>query len=334
MRVGVRCLATLSAIAVSTAIVFVLAGGSPAAAAQPPARSAASPQQRVRVHFQTYLHAHRRAIGIPRSPVRIRGTVTPYVAGQTVAVRIFRGTHRVLARNRPVAAAVAMGRFGLSFKPKHRGVFRVRVAAAATTAPPATPARARARLLVVRSSAGLGARGTQVRALQSRLAQLGYLTPVNGFFGASTARAVLAFNKVAGFSRTDYAGRAVFRRLARGGGGFKVRHPEAGKHAEFDWSRQVLVLARGAMPKIIVHASSGKPSTPTVFGKFHFYGRQPGTNSHGMYYSTYFVGGYAVHGYAEVPVFAASHGCIRIPIASAISVYRWLTIGTRMYVYR
>ncbi len=107
----------------------------------------------------------------------------------------------------------------------------------------ASPAK---RLYVVRSSAGPGARGTNVRALQRRLADLGYLTPVNGSYSGSTGRAVLAFRKVNGMARSTYAGRAVFGKLARGGGGFKVRYPKLGKHAEFDWSRQVLVLARGS----------------------------------------------------------------------------------------
>jgi hypothetical protein len=190
------------------------------------------------------------------------------------------------------------------------------------------------RLYVVSPRAGEGASGTAVRALQSRLAELGYLINVSGHYDSTTGRAVLAFRKVNGYARTTDASSAVFKKLARGGGGFRVRYPNAGRHGEFDWSRQVLVLARGAKPVKIVPASSGKPSTPTVFGKFHFYSKTPGFNSHGMYYSNYFVGGYAIHGYAEVPDYAASHGCIRIPIPSAISVYRWVRIGDAMYVYR
>jgi peptidoglycan hydrolase-like protein with peptidoglycan-binding domain len=186
---------------------------------------------------------------------------------------------------------------------------------------------------VVKASAHGGSRGLAVRALQNRLAELGYLTPVNGFFNSSTSRAVLAFRKVNGMARTTSANGAVFRKLARGGGGFHVRYPSAGKHVEFDWSRQVLVLARGATPQKILHASSGKPTTPTVFGKFHFYSKTPGFNSHGMYFSNYFIGGYAIHGYAGVPNYPASHGCIRIPIPSAIAVYKWISLGDTIYVY-
>ena len=173
-----------------------------------------------------------------------------------------------------------------------------------------------------------------MRALQRRLKDLGYVTPINGHYGGSTARAVLAFRKVNGFSRTTSAGRTVFRRLARGGGGFKARYPKAGKHVEFDWSRQVVALLRGSRPQIVLHTSSGAPSTPTVFGKYRFYRKHPGYNAKGMYYSVYFVGGYAIHGFSPVPTFPASHGCLRIPIASAKRVYGWVSLGDPIYTYR
>ena len=60
----------------------------------------------------------------------------------------------------------------------------------------------------------------------------------------------------------------------------------------------------------------------------------PRFNAKGMYYSNFFIGGYAIHGYASVPNYAASHGCIRIPIPSAIAVNRWIDLGDPIYVYR
>ena len=41
--------------------------------------------------------------------------------------------------------------------------------------------------------------------------------------------------------------------------------------------------------------------------------RTPGTNAKGMVDSNYFIRGYAIHGYADVPVYNASHGCLRDP---------------------
>jgi hypothetical protein len=291
---------------------------------------ALTPAARTSVSIQSYLHAGRRAVGIPNSPVRVRGIVAPFTAGAGgVELSVFRGARRVLHETRRVSVSSdGRGKFTLWIKPSRRGVYRV------TVRQPGAATADTKRLYVVRASAHSGSRGLGVRALQRRLKDLGYLTPVNGHYGGSTARAVLAFRKVNGFGRTTSAGRAVFRRLARGGGGFKARYPKAGKHVEFDWSRQVVALLRGSRPQIVLHTSSGASSTPTVFGKYRFYRKHPGYNAKGMYYSIYFVGGYAIHGYDPVPTFPASHGCLRIPIPSAKRVYGWVSLGDPIYTYR
>jgi lipoprotein-anchoring transpeptidase ErfK/SrfK len=61
--------------------------------------------------------------------------------------------------------------------------------------------------------------------------------------------------------------------------------------------------------------------------------RQPGYNSHAMYYSVYFQGGYATHGYNPVPTYNASHGCVRNPIPFSRFIYGWVRIGMPIYVY-
>ena len=79
----------------------------------------------------------------------------------------------------------------------------------------------------------------------------------------------------------------------------------------------------------------GSPSaTPTGFGKFRVWLKQAGYNQKQMYYSVYFNGGEAIHGFASVPNQPASHGCLRIPIANAIRVYNWLDFGDVIYSYR
>ena len=103
---------------------------------------------------------------------------------------------------------------------------------------------------------------------------------------------------------------------------------------EFDWSRQVLVLADKGRPYRIYHTSSGTPVTPTVFGSYRFYLQTPGTNSHGMVHSSYFIRGYAIHGYASVPNYPASHGCLRVPIPNAASIFGWIDVGDPIFLYR
>jgi lipoprotein-anchoring transpeptidase ErfK/SrfK len=52
-----------------------------------------------------------------------------------------------------------------------------------------------------------------------------------------------------------------------------------------------------------------------------------------MVYSNYFIRGFAIHGYAEVPPYAASHGCLRVPVPDAIPIYNWIQYGTPVDVY-
>jgi lipoprotein-anchoring transpeptidase ErfK/SrfK len=182
--------------------------------------------------------------------------------------------------------------------------------------------------------AGPGARGPAVRLLQRGLAAKGYVVGRRGLFDDRTARAVLAFRKVTGMARSTAADSGLFKALLAGKGTFKVRHPEHGKHVEADLSRQVLALIQGSRVERIYPMSSGKPSTPTVQGSFRVYSKLPGFNAKGMYYSNFFIRGYAIHGYAVVPVFAASHGCLRVPNPDAISIFRWIKIGDVVDVYR
>ncbi len=179
----------------------------------------------------------------------------------------------------------------------------------------------------------VGAHGPGVRLLQDELARLRYAVPVSGRFDHATGRAVLAFRKVVGLERVESASAGVFQRLQRGAGHFHVRYPHDGKHVEADLSKQVLAEIEHGKVRRIYTISSGKPSTPTVLGRFHVYSKTPGTNSEGMVDSNYFIRGYAIHGYAEVPPYAASHGCLRIPIPDAPAVFAWVQVGYPVDVY-
>jgi lipoprotein-anchoring transpeptidase ErfK/SrfK len=145
---------------------------------------------------------------------------------------------------------------------------------------------------------------------------------------------VIAFRKVVGLPRVPTADESVFRALAAGKGAFTVRHRNHGRHAEADISRQVLALiGPGGKVERIYHTSTGAAGTPTIIGSFRVYRKDPGTNAKGMVASSYFIRGYAIHGYASVPVFNASHGCLRVPIPDAYSIYAWLTMGTIVDTY-
>jgi L,D-transpeptidase catalytic domain/Putative peptidoglycan binding domain len=255
------------------------------------------------------------------------------VAGQWVTLRVVRKGKVVTRRKAPVRQGRrGSGRFTVRFQTGRRGLLRLVVKHAATPQQAAFRARDK-RIAVVLWSAGAGARGTTVLLMQRALQRLGFAVPVTGHFDSGTARALTAFRKTNSMGTSGFASPAVFDKLFRGQGAFKLRYPRAGRHVEFDWSRQVLVLADRGRAWRTYHASSGKPSTPTVFGTFRFYRKQLGTNSHGMVDSNYFIGGYAVHGYASVPAYPASHGCIRVAIPNARDIYDHISLGETILVY-
>ena len=178
-----------------------------------------------------------------------------------------------------------------------------------------------------------GDRGPLVRLLQRGLAKLRYAVPRNGSFDAATGRAVMAYRKVNRMARGYEADGRVTGRVLAGRGGFKPRHPGAGRHVEADISRQVLALIDRGKVVATYHTSTGAPATPTIIGSFRVYRKDVGANSLGMVHSSYFIRGYAIHGYVDVPAFNASHGCLRVPIPDAARIYAFATMGTRVIVY-
>lgn len=262
--------------------------------------------------------------------VRISGRVKPFVARQTVVLEVFRRGKVVSRQRTPVRRG---GKVSFRFRTKRRGVLRLVVRHAATAQQAAFRSRSvRVKSVVLR--AGQGSRGAKVVLLQRGLKDLGFAVPVSGSYDDGTSRAVLAFRKTNGLSRNGFASARVYSLVLRGRGAFKLRFPKAGKHVEFDWSRQVLVLADRGRPRRVYHSSSGTSSTPTVFGSFRFYRKDFGTNAKGMVHSNYFIGGYAIHGYHTVPNYPASHGCLRVPIPNALDIFRSVKMGERLFVYR
>jgi lipoprotein-anchoring transpeptidase ErfK/SrfK len=172
-----------------------------------------------------------------------------------------------------------------------------------------------------------------VEAFKSHLAKMGYVSGGGKCFTARLAREVLAYRKVNDMDRTKKAGPGIVKAAFEDKGGYHVRYPDAGEHAEVPLAKQVLVLVRSGKAYAIYPVSTGKPSTPTITGHYYFYRQEPGVNSEGMVDSFYWHNGYAVHGYAEVPNYAASHGCVRTFIADQPRIYESFHFGESIFVF-
>ena len=139
---------------------------------------------------------------------------------------------------------------------------------------------------------------------------------------------MLAFRKVNGMARKENATGGIFKKLAKGKGGFNLKHPGAGKHVEADLSRQVMVLAKGGEVDEIYHDLLGRsgdsddprqlPLLPqgrglqqprdVLLGLLHPRLRDPRLP-------------------LACPTYPASHGCLRNPIPDSVHIYNWIDIG-------
>jgi L,D-transpeptidase catalytic domain len=271
--------------------------------------------------------------------VVVRGVVTPYVGGQRVKVSFYRDGRKVRVKNVSVSAGRSSiggngaGQFHVNYSSGFPGLVQVRAAHYATAQQSAFSGRSPG-VQYVTPGIGPGGRGPSVRLLQSELDVLHYAVPLTGVFDEGTGRALIALRKLTGLARVPYAGTQVWDRLQHGAGAFHVRYARDGRHVEADLTKQVLAeVEPGGLVRTIYTMSSGKPSTPTVIGHFQVYSKTPGVNSEGMVDSNYFIRGYAIHGYPEVPTYAASHGCLRVPIPDAPAIYSWVQVGTPVDVY-
>jgi hypothetical protein len=308
----------------------MLASPASASAAQSGKGAAAHPVPDATVTVKVgHLHGGRAPI---YDTVPVRGTVSPYVPGQRVEVTFYLDGHRLLSRKVPVTKGGGAGVFESSVIVRENGKYAVSARHAANSKLGAdTTVRKSWRV----SFPGLhpGECGRVVKGFKKAMAKMGYASGGGSCFNGRLGREVLAYRKVNGMDRSEKAGPGVLKKVFGGRGGYHVRYPRAGEHAEVSIDKQVLVLAKGDRPFAIYPVSTGKSSTPTITGHYEFYRREPGYNSHGMYYSFYWHGGYAVHGYAEVPDYAASHGCVRTFIADQPRIYEQLHYGESIFVF-
>jgi hypothetical protein len=266
----------------------------------------------------------------------VTGTVLTYVPEQTVDVAAYRNGALVATDTVAVDAAASGtgGVFTAAFRIVGVGQLTVQATHALTPAQELLVSDP-IYLSLVHSNLKPGQRGLAVKVLQAELRHEHYVVGKPGVLDARTQRAVLAFRKVSNMARTMAADSAVFKALAAGRGKFKVRYPHEPRHVEGDMTHQVLALV-GAHGKVerLYPMSSGKPSTPTQPGNFHVWLRRPGTLPDGMVDSSFFNGGDAVHGYNPDPPYPASHGCLRVPVPDALSIYNWIGgLGMPVNVY-
>jgi len=259
--------------------------------------------------------------------VRVRGTVQPAVPGKRVEVMLLRSGHAVEIVRAEIGAA---GGFEAAIRIMTPGTYRARATFAdaahlpdsAVTAADGTPL----------PSLHAGSRGTFVQLLEGRLAELHYrIEGIDRRYDFRTGDAVLAFRKVQGMERLFSVSTAVWRALADP----RIPQPRVdirAFHIEIDQTRQVLYTVEDRAVTNVIHISTGAGGA-THDGSFRVYRKLAGFSPNHLYYPSYFDGLRAIHGWTEVPTYAASHGCVRVPYWHAQWIFGLAAVGTRITIY-
>jgi L,D-transpeptidase-like protein len=260
--------------------------------------------------------------------VRVRGTVQPPRPGRRVEVALVVGGRVVETQRVEMGSG---GGFTATLRAMHVGTYRARASFSSPdlvrdsdVSEPRTPP-----LPSLRS----GSSGPFVELLERRLVELHYRLAgaTDGEFDFRTADGVVAFHKVQRMARVFSVSAATWRALADPLVA-RARYDWRGFHFEVDQTRQVLLTVEDGEVTNILHVSTGAGGA-TRDGSFRVFRKIAGFSGHRLYYPSYFDGLRALHGWTEVPTYAASHGCVRIPYWNAIWVYELARYGTRVAIY-
>ncbi|HZA60738.1 MAG TPA: L,D-transpeptidase [Actinomycetota bacterium] len=258
---------------------------------------------------------------------RITGTIQPPHDG-SVHVRLLRGTTVM----REGDATLTGGAYSIRLPVRKPGTYRAEVTFDDQdhAAVKKLSAERRTPLPYLKS----GSRGIFVLLLERRLRDLRYRHPLpNRSYDHKTGDAVLAFRKVQGMRRNRVVTRAVWRRLA------SPRRPKPRTtrprfHIEVDQTKQVLYVVRRGKIVSIIHASTGGAGVGTTYdGRWRVHRQLAGYSPNRLYYPSYFHGQRAIHGWPDVPPTAASHGCVRVPMWTAVWIYDRVDIGDVIRIY-
>jgi hypothetical protein len=180
------------------------------------------------------------------------------------------------------------------------------------------------------------------KAVQTKLASLGYLpdSAVTGKWDYRTMQAVIAFQAWSGLARDGVVGPMTQAKLDKAGRPLPLDRTSKGKRVEIYRSRGVLLLVNNGRVVRAIHTSTGiggdSPDIGTPPGKWKIYRKEVKSWSvpykTWLPYASYWVGGWAIHGYPDVPATPASHGCARVPLPEAKLIYDFVAIGTPVQV--
>jgi peptidoglycan hydrolase-like protein with peptidoglycan-binding domain len=220
-----------------------------------------------------------------------------------------------------------------------------------TTAPTAAAPASSVAPTPLSRTLGPGVTGDDVSRLQQRLVELGFDPgPTDGLFGPTTQMAVWAYQKlVLGLTGADVTGKVtpdLWAKLEQGLTIHPLRPDATPTHVEVYLPSQTAVLFQDGKPRLITHISTGTGQewceegycsvAITPGGVYQFGRRVDGWDDSvlgQLYNPVYFNYGVAIHGAYNVPLYPASHSCVRIPMHIAKYFPSLVKRGDQVFVF-
>lgn len=191
-----------------------------------------------------------------------------------------------------------------------------------------------------------GSSGSEVKYLEKKLNSITYPAgKADGQWTYATLQAVYAFEKYNKMARDGVVTPAQMLEIAKAQ---RPRAPDRGPRnfVDIDIGKQILLEVRKGRVVHTLPVSTGNNEYYTVDGQ-----RYRAVTPRGnfkierkilgervsrlgtLYDPAYFIGGYAIHGSPSVPVYPASHGCVRIPMYLSRPFYNRNPVGTFVFVH-
>ena len=192
-----------------------------------------------------------------------------------------------------------------------------------------------------------GDSGAEVSYLQKTLNEISYPAGRrDGSLGYETQQAVYAFEKVKGLTRDGVVTPQQMTQIALSTRPVVPSKGKPNRFVDIDISRQVLFEVEKGRVTHTLPISSGNEEYYTVDGQTYKAHTPRGSFTierkiagvrvsrlGKLYHPSYFVGGYAIHGSQSVPVYPASHGCVRIPMYVRKAFFRRTPVGKAVFVH-
>ena len=161
---------------------------------------------------------------------------------------------------------------------------------------------------------GFGSRGLFVELVQQRLAALHFYIPQTGRLRQGTGLAVDAYHRLLRRGTSSARQRRRSATCSTASARSRCAYPQPGQARRGRSDAAAAGADRqgqgpGDLPDQLRQAvdADDPRQLPGLL-------KTPGYLPDGMYYSNFFIRGYAIHGYDPAPDYPASHGCMRLPI--------------------